>query len=84
LLSVLGGVVALGPIGILIGPMIVVFLQTLLNILQRELRTMDTSATPAAAGTGDNSLPLPIEGAGPTSAQPQSRQNQKPKQGGKK
>lgn len=48
LLSVLGGVVALGPIGILIGPMIVVFLQTLLDILQRELRTMDTSSTTSA------------------------------------
>lgn len=38
LLSVLGGVQALGPIGILVGPMVVVFLQTLLNILHRELR----------------------------------------------
>jgi predicted PurR-regulated permease PerM len=37
LLSVLGGVQALGPIGILVGPMVVVFLQTLLNILHREL-----------------------------------------------
>jgi len=34
-------VTALGPIGILIGPMVVVFLQTLLKILQRELATMD-------------------------------------------
>ncbi len=41
LLSVLGGVQALGPIGILVGPMIVVFLQTLLNILHRELTAMD-------------------------------------------
>ena len=41
LLSVLGGVTALGPIGLLIGPMVVVFLQTLLKILQRELRTME-------------------------------------------
>ena len=41
LLSVLGGVTALGPIGILIGPMVVVFLQTLLKILQRELTIMD-------------------------------------------
>lgn len=40
LLSVLGGVAALGPIGILIGPMVVAFLQTLLNILRRELLTM--------------------------------------------
>jgi len=37
LLSVLGGVQALGPIGILVGPMVVVFLQTLLNILHNEL-----------------------------------------------
>ncbi len=37
LLSVLGGVNALGPIGILIGPLSVAFLQTLLNILHREL-----------------------------------------------
>jgi predicted PurR-regulated permease PerM len=37
LLSVLGGVQALGPIGILVGPMVVAFLQTLLNILHREL-----------------------------------------------
>lgn len=43
LLSVLGGVKALGPIGILVGPMVVAFLQTLLNILHRELTTMDSS-----------------------------------------
>jgi predicted PurR-regulated permease PerM len=43
LLSVLGGVQALGPIGILVGPMVVAFLQTLLNILHRELSTMDTA-----------------------------------------
>lgn len=54
LLSVLGGVSALGPVGILIGPMIVVFLQTLLKILQREISSMDddvpateNSSTPA-------------------------------------
>lgn len=41
LLSVLGGVAALGPVGILIGPMVVVFLQTLLKILQREIAAMD-------------------------------------------
>ena len=41
LLSVLGGVTALGPIGILIGPMVVAFLQTLLKILQREMSDLD-------------------------------------------
>jgi len=39
LLSVLGGVHVFGPIGILVGPMVVVFLQTLLEILNHELRT---------------------------------------------
>ncbi len=37
LLSVIGGVTALGPIGIVVGPMVVVFLQTLLKILRSEL-----------------------------------------------
>ena len=44
LLSVLGGVASLGPIGILIGPMIVAFLQTLLKILQKEMVTLDRGA----------------------------------------
>ena len=47
-LSVLGGVQALGPLGILIGPMAVAFLQTLLNILHRELSAMEQTPTPAA------------------------------------
>lgn len=37
LLSVLGGVQALGPVGIVVGPMAVVLLQTSLSILQREM-----------------------------------------------
>lgn len=37
LLSVLGGVQVFGPIGILVGPMVVVFLQTTLEILNHEL-----------------------------------------------
>lgn len=41
LLSVLGGVQALGPIGILVGPMVVSFLQALLNILHHELQQFD-------------------------------------------
>ena len=44
LLSVLGGIQALGPIGIVVGPMVVVFLQTLLKIVQRELSAMDRSS----------------------------------------
>jgi hypothetical protein len=49
LLSVIGGIQSLGPIGILVGPMVVVFLQTLLKILQRELITMDKLSAAAAA-----------------------------------
>lgn len=37
LLSILGGVQVLGPVGILVGPMLVSFLQALLNMLRREL-----------------------------------------------
>jgi predicted PurR-regulated permease PerM len=37
LLSVLGGIQTLGPIGIVVGPMVVVLLQTLLGILRTEL-----------------------------------------------
>jgi predicted PurR-regulated permease PerM len=43
LLSVLGGVKVFGPIGILVGPMVVVFLQTLLEILNHELAGRDSS-----------------------------------------
>lgn len=71
LLSVIGGIQALGPIGILVGPMVVVFLQTLLKILQRELSSLDRleggglagwasflrpRAPAGEAGTGDASL----------------------------
>lgn len=48
LLSVLGGVQTLGPIGILVGPMIVVVLQSLLNILHRELTTLDRKSVRAS------------------------------------
>lgn len=41
LLSVLGGVKALGPIGIFVGPMVVAFLQALLVMLRSELETFD-------------------------------------------
>ncbi len=45
LLSVLGGVQALGPIGILVGPMVVAFLQSLLNIVHAELQNMTKATT---------------------------------------
>ena len=51
LLSVIGGVQALGPIGILVGPMAVAFLQTLLNMLRREINEIDDETEAAAADT---------------------------------
>ena len=45
LLSVLGGVAALGPIGIFVGPMLVGFLQALLNMLRSELDEMSVEKT---------------------------------------
>ncbi len=49
LLSVLGGIQALGPIGIFVGPMAVAFLQTLLNMVHTEL---DSMTRPDAAPGG--------------------------------
>jgi len=65
LLSVLGGVQLLGPIGILVGPMVVVFLQTLLNILHHEIVEHETAQTQpgapqvAAAGAGASATVTP-------------------------
>jgi predicted PurR-regulated permease PerM len=50
LLSVLGGVQALGPIGLVVGPISVVMLQTLLSILRREISHIDQSGVPGGAG----------------------------------
>ncbi|QDV44778.1 putative inner membrane protein [Stieleria neptunia] len=52
LLSVLGGVPVFGPIGILIGPMVVVFLQTLLEILNHELELREAPEQDAVAPGG--------------------------------
>ena len=57
LLSVLGGVQALGPIGIFVGPMVVAFLQTLLNMLHTELEAM--SSRPAAKEAPATGTPQP-------------------------
>jgi len=46
LLSILGGIKALGPIGIFVGPMGVGFLQALLNMLHNELMALDDPAEP--------------------------------------
>jgi predicted PurR-regulated permease PerM len=97
LLSVLGGVTALGPIGIMVGPMAVVFLQTLLKILQREMLNLDklnrlplaTWATGWRQGTPTAPAPLvndtdsPTENPPPASP-PQGSQPGNNKQGKKK
>lgn len=49
LLSVLGGVQALGPVGIVVGPMAVAFLQTLLTMVRTEIGHIDASVTEAHA-----------------------------------
>jgi predicted PurR-regulated permease PerM len=55
LLSVLGGIQLLGPIGIFVGPMVVAFLQSLLNMIHQELTKMAKSpaARSADASIGD-------------------------------
>ena len=45
LLSVIGGVQALGPIGIFVGPMVVSFLQAVLNMFQTELEELGKKDT---------------------------------------
>jgi predicted PurR-regulated permease PerM len=49
LLSVLGGVQALGPIGIIVGPMAVAFLQTLLEMINKEMAAMAKAKRPEKA-----------------------------------
>jgi predicted PurR-regulated permease PerM len=66
LLSVLGGIQALGPIGIIIGPMAVVFLQVLLKLVQRELSSMDRSSWSLWRGFGGAEPAAVAVAAGPT------------------
>ncbi|CAN0334057.1 unnamed protein product, partial [Ectocarpus sp. 4 AP-2014] len=50
LLSVLGGIQLLGPIGILVGPMLVAFMQALLEMLRKELDGIKAESGNAAGG----------------------------------
>jgi predicted PurR-regulated permease PerM len=50
LLSVLGGVQALGPIGIIVGPMAVAFLQTLLEMINKEMVALSKEKAIVAKG----------------------------------
>jgi predicted PurR-regulated permease PerM len=68
LLSILGGVQVLGPVGILVGPMLVSFLQALLNMLRKELDSfsaVDVDTTQQLAGIGLGSEPTAIEKTAP-------------------
>jgi predicted PurR-regulated permease PerM len=51
LLSVLGGVQALGPIGIIVGPMAVAFLQTLLEMINKEMVALGKEKVVVAKST---------------------------------
>jgi predicted PurR-regulated permease PerM len=64
LLSILGGVQVLGPVGILVGPMLVSFLQALLNMLRKELdsfggTTIDSSSPLAVPANTTAQVPTP-------------------------
>lgn len=52
LLSVLGGVNAMGPIGIFVGPMVVAFLYALLNMFQQEVEGLGDATAVNALDTG--------------------------------
>jgi predicted PurR-regulated permease PerM len=61
LLSILGGVKVLGPLGILVGPMLVSFLQALLSIFRREMehwenpnKRMPKTLSPAAEAIAES------------------------------
>ena len=58
LLSVLGGIQSLGPIGILVGPMVVVLLQTLLGILRKELTHFKKGDEPESGENANESKSL--------------------------
>jgi predicted PurR-regulated permease PerM len=63
LLSILGGVQVLGPVGILVGPMLVSFLQALLYMLRKELDAFGGLDAKQLAGALDNEPPILIEPA---------------------
>jgi predicted PurR-regulated permease PerM len=50
LISILGGVQTLGPIGILVGPMLVAFIQALMNMINKELLRLGDGTIRAPSG----------------------------------
>jgi predicted PurR-regulated permease PerM len=65
LLSILGGVTVLGPVGILVGPMLVSFLQALLSMFRRELERWEdpTRKSTVTLSPGAQALADHIEAA---------------------
>ncbi|QDT72851.1 AI-2E family transporter [Lacipirellula limnantheis] len=70
LMSVLGGVKALGPVGILVGPMLVAFIHALLVMVNKELRLLssgdvvgDRQKVMFPLGPGDPTSPLSDDAA---------------------
>ena len=55
-LSVLGGVQALGPVGVFVGPMAVAFLQAGLNMLHTELTSMSDPTAAGEPAGGDRAI----------------------------
>lgn len=62
LISILGGVQTLGPIGILVGPMLVAFIQALLNMVNKELHRFGHDTLEAKHGARATALPSGDEG----------------------
>jgi predicted PurR-regulated permease PerM len=63
LLSILGGVQVLGPIGILVGPMLVAFFQALVNMVNKELYRLGDGTLEGQLATAAVPLPPPSESA---------------------
>jgi len=80
LLSVIGGIQALGPIGILVGPMLVAFLQTLLNMLNKELQLLGQESD----ATGQSVVFATTEAANTAANQPSAALPSTPKKGKRK
>lgn len=75
LLSVIGGVQVLGPIGILVGPMLVAFLQALLNMLNKELQLLGKQENGSDPNAG-----LATAGAPAAAVEPTTQSASKPKE----
>lgn len=73
LLSVLGGVKVFGPIGILVGPMVVVFLQTLLEILNHELGEREQRMIQPVPVSSDSDVNQTLDATSQTSSETETK-----------